>query len=146
MRFDKDVVGVDLDQTMIDNLNSKYEELINSLLQIQTDVKKADKERSLYLTHKPVKELSVYPDPFGGKANENVYKFKQKMIKAMEGNQIAEKDRIEILMQHLKGFPKDSISDDVNVKNVGQAFNILIKAFGNPSATWESIQEFLNKC
>ena len=71
-RFDEDVVGVDLGQTMIDNLNSKYEELIKSVLQIQADVEKADKERSLYLTHKPVKELSVYPELFGRKVNENV--------------------------------------------------------------------------
>ena len=40
---------------------------------------------------KPVKELSVYPELFGGKVNENVYRFKQNMIEAMEGNQIAEK-------------------------------------------------------
>ena len=65
---------------MIDNLKSKYEELIKSLLQIQTDIEKADKERSLYLTHKSVKELSVYSEPFEGKAHENVYKFKQRMI------------------------------------------------------------------
>ena len=146
-QFDVDVVGVGLEQTKIDDLKSNFEELVKSFLQIQIDVEKADKERSLYLSHKPVKELSVYPAPFGGKANENVYKFKQKMIEAMEANQIAEKDKIEVLRKHLKGFPKDSISDDVNVKNVTEAFEILIKAFGNPSATWESIQkDFLNKC
>ena len=138
-QFDVDVVGVGLEQTKIDDLKSNFEELVKSFLQIQIDVEKADKERSLYLSHKPVKELSVYPAPFGGKANENVYKFKQKMIEAMEANQIAEKDKIEVLRKHLKGFPKDSISDDVNVKNVTEAFEILIKAFGNPSATWEAI-------
>ena len=75
-----------------------------------------------------------------------LYKLKQKMIEVMEANQIAGKDKIEILKKHLKGFPKDSISDDFNVKNVGEAFNILIRAFGNPSTTWEWIKkEFLNK-
>ena len=44
---------------MIDNLNSKYKELIKSLLQIQTNLEKADKEKSLYLTHKLVKELCI---------------------------------------------------------------------------------------
>ena len=65
------------------------------------------------MTHKPVKELSVYPKLFGGKVNENIYKFKQKMIKAMEGNQIAEKDKIEVLRKYLKEFQKESMSDDV---------------------------------
>ena len=55
------------------------------------------------------------------------------MIEAMEANQIAEKDKIEVLRKHLKGFRKDSISDDVNIKNVGEAFDILIEASGNPS-------------
>ena len=48
------------------------------------------------------------------KAIENVYKFKQKMIEAMEPNQIAEKDKIKVLRKLLKGFPKDIISDDVH--------------------------------
>ena len=45
--------------------------------------------------------------------NINIYKFKQKMIEAMEGNQIAEKDKIDVLRKHLKGFLRESISDDV---------------------------------
>ena len=135
MRFDEDVVGVDIDPTMINTLNLTYNELVNTLLKVLTDVEKADKERALYLTHKPVKELSAYPEPFTGKVIENVFKFKQKMIKAMEGNQIAKKDKIEVLRKHLKGFPKESIIYDVKVKNIGQAFDILIKAFGNPSTT-----------
>ena len=56
MKFDKDVVSVNIDQTKID-----------TLLKIQSDVEKADKERALYLTHKPVKELAVYSEPFSGK-------------------------------------------------------------------------------
>ena len=77
------------------------------------------------MTHKPVKEPAVYPEPFLGKLMENIYKFKQKIIKAMEGNQIAEKDKVEVLRKHLRGSPRESISDDVKVKN--------IEAFGNPS-------------
>ena len=61
------------------------------------------------------------------------------MIEAMEGNQIAEKDKVEVLRKHLRGSPRQSISDDVNVKNIEEAFKILTKAFGNPSGVWESI-------
>ena len=76
MKFDEDVVGVDIIPTMINTLNSNYIGLVNKLSKIQTDVEKADKDRALYLTHKPVKELAVYPEPFSGKVIENVYKFK----------------------------------------------------------------------
>ena len=50
MKFDEDVVGVDINPTMINTLNLTYDELVNKLSKIQTDVKKAEKDRALYLT------------------------------------------------------------------------------------------------
>ena len=61
MKFKEDAVGVDINPTMINTLNKTYNELVNELSKIQTDVKKMDEDRALYLTHKPVKELAVYP-------------------------------------------------------------------------------------
>ena len=71
MKFDEAVVSVDINPTMINTLNLTYDELVNELSKIQTDVEKADKDRVLYLTHKPIKELAVYPEPFSGKVIEN---------------------------------------------------------------------------
>ena len=69
------------------------------------------------------------------------------MIDTMEGNQIAEKDKVEVLRKHLRGSLKEVIGDDVNVKNINEAFKILTKAFGNPHTMWELVQkDFLNKC
>ena len=52
----------------------------------------------------------------------------------MEVNQIAEKDKVEVLRKYLRGFPKESIDDDVNFKTITEAFEILFKAFRNFSA------------
>ena len=69
------------------------------------------------------------------------------MIVAMEVNQIEEKDKVEVLMKYLRGLLKESISHDIKVKNIEEAFKILTKAFGNPSGVWEWIQkEFHSKC
>ena len=52
----------------------------------------------------------------------------------MEINKIAEKDKVEVLMKYLKGFPKESINNYVNIKTITEAFKTLIKTFGNPVA------------
>ena len=75
---------------------------------------------------KNVKDIAVYPSPFGGKPNENIYTFKQKMLDALATNQIPERDKVEVLRKYLRGAPRDSIGDDTTVKSVDEAFAILI--------------------
>merc|ERR1712240_747275 len=107
----------------------------------------ANKDRSLYFLVKGVKDIAVYPAPFGGKPNEKVYTFKQKMLHALATNQIPERDKVEVLRKYLKGAPRDSIGDDTIVKSVDDAFTILIRAFGKPRETWLSIlNEFKKRC
>merc|ERR1712240_728449 len=107
----------------------------------------ANKDRSLYFLVKGVKNIAVYPAPFGGKPNENVYTFKQKMLHALATNQIPERDKVKVLRKYLKGAHRDSIGDDTIVKSVDEAFAILIRAFSNPRETWLSIlNDFKKKC
>ena len=63
------------------------------------------------------------------------------MIKAMEGNQIAEKDKVKVLWKHLRGSPKESISNDIKVKNIEEAFKILTKAFGSMGINLKGVPE-----
>ena len=86
----------------------------------------------MYSLVKGVKDIAVYPAPFGGKPNKNVYSFKQKMLHSLATNQIPERDKVEVLRKYLKGAPRNSIGDDTIVKSVIDAFAILIRAFGNP--------------
>ena len=90
---------------------------------------------------KNVKDIAVYPSPFGGKPNKNVYTFKQEMLHALATNQIPERDKVKVLRKYLKGAPRDSIGDDTTVKTVDEAFAVLIRAFGNPSETWSSMMK-----
>ena len=86
----------------------------------------ADKDRSLYSLVKGVKDIAVYPAPFGGKPNKNVYTFKQKMLHALATNQIPERDKVKVLRKYLKRAHRDSIGDDTAIKSVNEAFTILI--------------------
>ena len=75
---------------------------------------------------KGIKDNAFYPAPLGGKPNENVYTFKQKMLHALATNQIPERDKVKVLRKYLKGAPRDSIGDDTIVKSFDDAFAIPI--------------------
>ena len=76
-----------------------------------TDLKEVDKARGLYSLSKTVKEVAVYPPPFGGAKGEDVYKFKEKFVEAVTANQIRERDKVEVLRKHLKSSAKQCIGD-----------------------------------
>ena len=96
---------------------------------------------------KGVKDIAVYPAPFGGKPNKNGYTFKQEMLDALKTNQIPEKDKVKVLKKYLRGAPGDSIGNNSTVKTIDEAFAILIQAFGNPREMWSSIlNDFKKKC
>merc|ERR1712082_154827 len=104
----------------------------------------ADKDRVLYSLVKGVKDIAVYPAPFGGKPNKNVYTFKHEMLDALKTNQIPEKDKVKVLRKYLKGAPRESVGENTTVKSVDEAFAILI---GNPREMWSSIlNDFKKKC
>ena len=138
-KADKDLFGSSIEKEKVEKLDSDYEKLNNLFDKIKIDLIKADKDRSLYTLVKSVKEVAVYPAPYGGKPNENLYTFKQRMLDALASNQIPERDKIEVLRKHLKGAPRESISDDTAIKSIDEAFEILLEAFGNPQDTWVSI-------
>ena len=114
---------------------------------VKMDLTTADKDQALYSLVENIKDITVYPSPFGGKPNKNVYTFKQEMLDALKTNQIPEKDKVKVLKKYLKGAPRESVGEDSTVKSVDEAFAILIRAFGNPSDTWSSIlNDFKKKC
>ena len=146
-KADKDLVDATIDKTKVEQLTSEYDKLNNLFDKVKADLIDADENRSLFSLVKTVKEVALYPAPYGGKPNENLYTFKQRMLDALASNQIPERDKIEVLRKHLKGAPRDSISDDTAIKSIDEAFKILLEAFGNPEETWVSIlNEFKRKC
>ena len=74
-------------------------------------------------------------------------KFKEKFLNALKANQIRERDKVEVLKKHLKGYPKESIGDDWDVTSITEAFRILEQTYGNTRDTWDAaVRDFEKKC
>ena len=107
-------------------LKSVFDKLCSIFEGVKTDLITADKDRALYSLVKNVKDIAVYPSPFGGKLNKNVYTFKQEMLDALATNQIPEKDKVKVLKKYLRGAPGDSIGNNSTVNTIDEAFTVLI--------------------
>ena len=135
----KDSVKATVDDAEIEKIKSAFDKLCVIFEAVKADVITADKDQALYSLVKGKKDIAVYPSPFGGKPNKNIYTFKQEMLDALATNQIPEKDKVKVLKKYLRGAPGDSIGNNSSVKTIDEAFTILIRAFGNPRETWSSI-------
>ena len=145
VKLDKEMVGVKIDITALQKMNDAFDQLSTSIKTKLTDLTSADQERCLFSLTKPVREVAIYPPPFGGTASENVYKFRDKMTEAIQANQIREKDKPDIVRKYLKGFAKEVTGD--NHKTFDDLIKYLIKTFGNPDNTWSTrLENFVRKC
>ena len=145
VKLDKEMVGVKVDSVALQKLNDTFDHLSTNVKTKLTDLITADQDRCLFSLTKPVKEVAIYPPPFGGTASENVYKFRDKITEAIQANQIREKDRPDIVRKYLKGFAKDVTGD--NHKTFDEVIKSLVYTFGNPSNTWDTrMENFTRKC
>ena len=64
----------------------------------------------------------MYPDPFSGNSRENIFKFKEKFLDALEANQVQEKDKVHVLRGRLKDYPRDTIGNYTDVTSIKEAF------------------------
>ena len=145
VKLDKDMVGVKVDTSAVQKLNDDFASLATNVKIKLGDLMSADHDRCLFSLTKPVKEVAVYPPPFGGNASENVYKFREKITEAIQANQIREKDKPDIVRKYLKGFAKE-ITGDTH-KTFEGIMKVLIDTFGAPFNTWETrMENFKRKC
>ena len=146
-KVDDDAINATVEDAEIVKIKSAFNKLCGVFEAVKTDLITEDKDWVLYSLVKGVKDIAVYPSPFGGTPNKNIYTFKHKMLDALATNQIPARDKVKVLRKYLKGAPRDSIGDHTTVKSVDEAFPILIRAFGNPSETLSSIlNDFKKKC
>ena len=111
------------------------------------DLCEADRSRSLYSLHKPVKEVSIYPEYFSGDVHENFFKFKEKFLEALKANQVYERNKVQVLCKHLKCFAKETVTDDTHFTSINEAFEVLELVFGNTRDTWRAIvKDFQINC
>ena len=146
VKLDKDVIDLDAKPSDYDPVKRKYDALIDLFRGKVKSIQEADKSQSLYSLNKPVKETAVYPATFSGRGSENIFKFKEKFLNALETNQVREQDKFEVLRKHLKGYAKESIDDDTDVTSLKEVFLILEKAYGNTRDTWDAtVKDFEKK-
>ena len=145
VKVDKDTVGLEIDTDTVTKLNSVVEKVRTAVKEKIADLKKADQERCLYSLTKPVKDVAVYPPPFGGNDNEDVYKFKEKMLEAITTNQIREKDKVEVLRKYLKSGARTMVGD--HCESIDKAFEALLNHYGLARKTWNAkVKMFLEVC
>ena len=145
MKIDKDALGLDLSKDTMDNLNEKVSKLREVFDSKKEELLEVDKTRGLYSLSKAVKEVAVYPPAFGAGTGEDVFKFKEKFVEAVNANQVREKDKIEVLRKHLKGKAKDIFGDHYESFDV--AIKALVNMFGQAQVTWESkLKKFFSEC
>ena len=76
VKIDQDSVEATVNEGEIMKLKSVFNKLCGIFEGVKTDLITADKDRALYFLVKSVRNVAIYPLPFGGKPNENIYTFK----------------------------------------------------------------------
>ena len=88
LKLDKDVGGLDAEPTRYVLIKRRLHVQKINFQNKGKDLHEADESRSLYSLHKPVKEVTVYPDDFSGDVCENLFKCKEKFLNALEANHV----------------------------------------------------------
>ena len=145
-KLKKELVTIDLDDNKMDSLEKEIATVTEFVRSKISDLSLVDKEKCLYSLSKPVKELSVYPDSFSGKPGENLFKFIEKMEKALASNQVKEGDKVEVLKKYLKGEAKELLAK-AEFDNFQAAVDSIHTHFkGHKQRIWSSLlNEYENK-
>ena len=145
VKLDIELAGLKLEATMSANLEEDFKAVTKEVKKKVTDLTVANKERRLFALSKQVKDVAAYPETFSGKSGENVYRFFVLMKKALDKNQVAEEDRVRVLMKHLGGSAKGLM--DESFKTLAEAEKSLKARYGSPSSIWEgSLENFKKRC
>ena len=104
-----------------------------------------DNKRGLFTTiNKNLsRENVVFPENFSGEFGENVFKFKEKFMQALNDSQVREQDKVETLRKHLSGHAKTLIG--AHYTDINKALSSLIDYFGNSDRIWSKCKERFEK-
>ena len=104
-----------------------------------------DNKRGLFTTiNKNLsRENVVFPENFSGEFGENVFKFKEKFLQALNDSQAREQDKVETLRKHLSGHAKTLIG--AHYTDINKALSSLMDYFGNSDRIWSKCKERFEK-
>ena len=116
-KVNDDSINATVEDAELEKIKSAFDKLCGIFEAVKTDLITEDKDQALYSLVKGVKDIAVYPSPFGDKPNKNIYTFKQEMLDALKTNQIPEKDKVKVLRKYLKGAPRESVGENTTINN-----------------------------
>ena len=88
-------------------------------------------------------ENVVFPEAFTGELGENVFKFKQKFLQAIQDSQVWDKDKVEILRKHLTGEAKKLIGS--HYADIEDALEALTSYYGDSLKIWNKTKDKYKK-
>ena len=128
--------GIASDDVPLDSSNAQMDKLFDDVEASIKAVRIEDDKRALY-TLDSAKSDPIKMPLFEGNDDEDFTLFKEKVEKAFVQNRTTKADQLEKLRESLIGYPKKLIPEN-STKSVEQAWEILVKAFGDP----ERIMDF----
>ena len=134
---EEDSVGLAVQDTEVMNMKETVQAALDALTAKVDNLKLEDKKRGLFSNIKKSipKDDIVFPEAFRGIPGENVFRFKEKFMRAIFDSQVREKDKVEVLRKHLTGEAKKLIGD--HYLEVDSAMDALVSYFGQAERIWE---------
>ena len=139
----KNVHDIQENEVRCEEVEVDVQELEEAFKEVKEKLEAEDEERGLYSLEKP-KTTSINLPTFSGKDFEDFSKFKIDMQDGFKTNRVSKKEQIHKLRECLKGQARKLIPDS-NVTDVGTAWEVLQKAYGNPIKIIKQRKEALLK-
>ena len=129
--IDEESIGQDIWVYKLEDMQTTVKSGVDTISQAIRNLEFEDKSRGLYsLTNKSLaRENIVFPEAFTGELGENVFKFKQKFLQAIQDSQVRDKDKVEILRKHLTGEAKKLIGS--HYADIEDALEALTSYYGD---------------
>ena len=128
--IERNTLKFNLDKTKLSSTTAFIETLEEEMELKIRDIKEEDENRGLYSTSRS-KAADVRLPKFGGRNEEDFFKFKKEMIQGFRSNKVKREDQVRKLRENLLDQPKTMISPDL--KSIDDAWSILMDMYGDSS-------------
>ena len=108
----------------------EFEAVKKNFEDVKESLENADREREIFSNHKSSGEKLDYPH-FYGATSEDVFKFREKVIKAFRTNEVAKSELVNKLRKVLSRFTLSLVPEIT--ASIEKALSTLQNAFGDPS-------------
>ena len=129
--IDAESVGSKIEDKELFDMKEIVQACVDLMENKKGNLELEDNKRGLFTTiNKNLsRENVVFPENFSGEFGENVFKFKEKFLQALNDSQVREQDKVETLRKHLSGHAKTLIG--AHYTDINKALSSLMAYFGN---------------